>query len=260
MENREAPVTQNSNQAAVEIPTCPKCEKRLELCFCAELPEASKTKLDILILQHPQEPDTELGSARLAQIQLSKARLNVGLSWPNLTRAWQGKEREEIPALQPKDWVCIYLGNAGDLKKKINFPIQESIPKGGEEIIFVDKKGNPLYDQADARAGIKGIILLDGTWSQAKTLWWRNAWMLKCRRAALLPKSASLYGTMRKEPRKECLSTIESVALAFDSLGEKSEIGNQLRSSFRKLLQKARDDRRLRSDRPEQKKQETQKD
>jgi hypothetical protein len=86
--------------------------------------------------------------------------------------------------------------------------------------------------------------LLDGTWSQAKTLWWRNAWLLKCKRAALLPRSASLYGSMRKEPRKECLSTLESVALTLESLHESPEIGQSLRSSFRRLLQKARDERK----------------
>ena len=45
-------------------------------------------------------------------------------------------------------------------------------------------------------------MLLDGTWSQAKALWWRNAWMLKCQRVILGPKRPSRYGKLRKEPRQ----------------------------------------------------------
>ncbi|MBL8994133.1 MAG: DTW domain-containing protein, partial [Spirochaetia bacterium] len=79
------------------------------------------------------------------------------------------------------------------------------------------------------------------TWSQAKTLWWRNPWLLKLKRAVLLPREGSMYGKLRREPRKECLSTIESIASALDAVGEEKEIGSELRSTFRKLLQKYRD-------------------
>ena len=48
--------------------------------------------------------------------------------------------------------------------------------------------------------------MLDGTWSQAKALWWRNAWMLKCQRVILGPAQPSRYGKLRKEPRGDGLS------------------------------------------------------
>jgi DTW domain-containing protein YfiP len=226
---------------------CDSCQKRKPLCICADLGAPFSTHLQVLILQHPQEPDKDLGTARLSQLQLKNCQLSVGLSWPNLGAAWEGKTRAtplREESFQPKNWVCIYLGNAGNLNEKLSPSIRESIPPGGEQLIFVDKKGNPLEDQKEARRNLQGILLLDGTWSQAKTLWWRNAWLLKCKRAALLPRSASLYGSMRKEPRKECLSTLESVALTLESLHESPEIGQSLRSSFRRLLQKARDERK----------------
>jgi DTW domain-containing protein YfiP len=83
---------------------------------------------------------------------------------------------------------------------------------------------------------LEGIIILDGTWSQAKTLWWRNAWLLKVRRAILNPTHKSLYGRLRKEPRKECLSTIESIAETLTALGEPQKVGDDLRGVFSKLL------------------------
>src|SRR4051794_27654522 len=45
-----------------------------------------------------------------------------------------------------------------------------------------------VADNQRARLGkLEGVVLLDGTWSQAKALWWRNPWMLKCQRVILNP-------------------------------------------------------------------------
>ena len=36
----------------------------------------------------------------------------------------------------------------------------------------VDKKGSPLADQKAGLAGIKGLIVLDGTWTRTRLFWW----------------------------------------------------------------------------------------
>ncbi len=61
-------------------------------------------------------------------------------------------------------------------------------------------------------------MLLDGTWSQAKTLWWRNPWLLKLHRVVLDPPRPALLGRLRREPRRDALSTIEAAALALRHL------------------------------------------
>jgi DTW domain-containing protein YfiP len=107
--------------------------------------------------------------------------------------------------------------------------------------LFVVKQDGSLEDkakQAQIKSQLKGVILLDGTWSQAKTLWWRNAWLLKCPRLILSPKSNSLYGELRKEPRKECLSTIETVADTLEALGESESQSLHLKFLFAELLKK----------------------
>lgn len=83
-------------------------------------------------------------------------------------------------------------------------------------------------------------MILDGSWSQAKTLWWRNAWLLKLRRVVLTPQGRSLYRELRKEPRRECLSTIESIAECLTSLGEPAEVETGLKTLFGELLGKQR--------------------
>ncbi len=95
--------------------------------------------------------------------------------------------------------------------------------------------------QADfSKLPLEGIVVLDGTWAQAKTMWWRNPWLLKLKRIALNPSRRSLYGSLRREPRRECLSTIESIAEALDALGEEPTVGESLRADFAELLKKFR--------------------
>ena len=73
------------------------------------------------------------------------------------------------------------------------------------------------------------MLLLDGTWSQAKALWWRNPWMLKCQRVILNP---SRYGRLRREPRKDGLSTIEAAATLLSGLERRPDIAETLNASF----------------------------
>ena len=197
-------------------PRCERCEKKLELCICAEIPQLPKTRVQVVILQHPQEPDKDLGSARLAQLCLPGSVLKVGLSWPNLSKA-VGFETQHAR------WAVLYLGSGiqGEASK----------PKPGS-LVFVDKK--------TVATDLLGIVVLDGTWSQAKTLWWRNPWMLKLKRAILVPSQKSLYGDLRHEPRRECLSTLETIAECLTVLGEPKKTDEALRAVFSQLLDKYR--------------------
>jgi hypothetical protein len=72
-------------------------------------------------------------------------------------------------------------------------------------------------------------------------LWWRNAWLLKLSRLTLAPKEPSIYGKLRLEPRKEFVSTLESVAAALTLCGESPEIEVGLKRTFRTLVQRVRD-------------------
>jgi DTW domain-containing protein len=206
----DAPIT----GAAAE---CSRCGKPTTLCVCDGI-EPIDNRVALLILQHPQEQDRELGTARLTVLHLKHAVMKVGLSWPSLAKAL-GRE------VDPKRWAVLYLGAAS----------AATLPED-REVTLVDGKGAPLPEQDRALAAINGIIVLDGSWSQAKTMWWRNPWVLKCRRLALNPKQPSRYGKLRREPRREGLSTLEAAALALARLGRQPEIETTLGLSFARLL------------------------
>ncbi len=102
-------------------------------------------------------------------------------------------------------------------------------------------RARPLPDQDASLRAIEGVILLDGTWSQAKALWWRNAWMLKCRRVILGPRRPSRYGQLRREPRDDGLSTIEAAGLLLSRLENRPEIETALNAGFEKMLARFRE-------------------
>jgi DTW domain-containing protein YfiP len=202
---------------------CARCGKPRALCVCDRIePIDPAPRIEVLILQHPREPDKRLGTARLTELLVPTAQVRVGLSWASLSHAL-GRE------VSPVDWAVMYLGS---LRKPLT-PAQQAQP-----VVVVDRHGDPR----DVRVHpLAGIVVLDGTWSQARSMWWRNAWMLKLGRVILHPTEPSAYGRLRKEPRRECLSTIEAVGEALAGLGEGDEVCRRLRSVFRTLVQRARD-------------------
>ncbi|MGY3540591.1 hypothetical protein ACVIIY_004811 [Bradyrhizobium sp. USDA 4515] len=109
------------------------------------------------------------------------------------------------------------------------------------EIVAINRKGELEPHQRAILSDIEGIVLLDGTWSQAKALWWRNAWMLKCQRVILGPKRPSLYGRLRREPRRDGLSTIEAAAILLAGLEKRPDIAATLSGSFERMLARFRE-------------------
>jgi hypothetical protein len=210
--------------AAAASDQCPHCGKPAALCVCDSITPIDN-KIALLILQHPQEQDRSLGTAGLTMRHFKNATMKIGLSWPSLAKIL------DRPA-DPQRWAVLYLGS---LKAAEIAPARD--------IVAVDRKGVPEPDQDEALRYIEGVILLDGTWSQAKALWWRNAWMLKCRRVVLGPARPSRYGRLRREPRRDGLSTIEAAAMLVSRLEQKPEIETALHASFERMLARYRDSR-----------------
>jgi len=215
---REMTDTDNDDQAAIAL--CPKCRKPVAMCVCDALARHDN-KVSVLVLRHPQEKDRVLGTAGMIALQLSRSRIATGLSWRNLGAAL-GKPAEM------REWGVLYQG-----------PKTDRPPRGAPPLVAVDRKGKPLGDQKTGLVGLRGIIVLDGTWSQAKTLWWRNPWLLKCRRLVLMPEHPSAYGKLRREPRRDSLSTLESAALALSVLEGDAALYERLTAPLRKLVGQA---------------------
>ncbi len=172
----------------------------------------------VLILQHPQEKKEALATAAVTRAMLNRAELVVGLSWPNLSRA-VGR------SVDPKRWAVLYLGS-----------VRPAAFGDQREVIALDRRGEPAADQEAILRGLDGVVVLDGTWKEAKTLWWRNPWLLKLRRLVLNPQRKSRYGRIRREPRREALSTLEAVALLLKHIDGGPEIEAMLLGALDRLI------------------------
>ena len=128
-----------------------------------------------------------------------------------------------LPA-EAQDWGVLYLGSA-----------HTRVPaNGGGPLIALDRKGQPLADQAAARGRPEGLVALDGNWAQAKALWWRNAMADQAaplRRSC--PTARRSTATCASEARPDAVSTLEAVALALSVLKATPPCARSILAPFR---------------------------
>lgn len=190
--------------------------------------QPADNRLFVLVLQHPQEGREALATAAIAVAALRRARLVVGLSWPGLSRILGGQA-------DPKRWGVLYLGSAQPAALAPTREISVLLPGGGA-----------ASDSDAILRSLAGIVVLDGTWKQAKTLWWRNPWLLKLHRIVLNPPMPARLGQLRREPRREALSTLEAAALVLRRLEPGPAAADTLLAALDRLLAGARPARRPR--------------
>jgi len=202
---------------------CSNCLKPQRLCLCVRIvPVSNKTR--VLILQHPQENREALSTAWLTHLALSNSIFRVGLSWPNLASAL-GNQAES------RCWGVLFLGT-----------IRSSSPAktNQQPVNIIDRHGKVLPDSAKILKTLQGIVALDGNWRQAKALWWRNPWLLKLKRIVLLPPRRSLYSQVRREPRRESLSTLEAIAMTISAIEDNQKLEEDLLQLLRYLISRYR--------------------
>ncbi|MDC0685475.1 tRNA-uridine aminocarboxypropyltransferase [Sorangium atrum] len=91
-----------------------------------------------------------------------------------------------------------------------------------------------LYPGGDAPAAggapVRSLIVVDGTWWQARKMLALNPRLAAVRRIGVTPRAPGNY-RIRKEPRPECLATVEAVASALGALeGEPARFDEMLRA------------------------------
>ncbi|MBN2574344.1 MAG: DTW domain-containing protein [Deltaproteobacteria bacterium] len=152
---------------------CRRCWRPRSVCFCEGItPIATKTR--VLILQHPRERDVGLGTARLARACLAGALLRTDVDFGG----------------DPVVREVLAAGNAYVL-----FP--------GPDAVAVEAARFPSPIT---------LVVLDGTWWQAKKLLKVNPALAALPRLALTQTGPSVYGRIRREPADHCVATIEAIA------------------------------------------------
>ena len=179
-------------------PTCPRCLRPTRVCYCAHLPTLP-TRTRVIVVQHPREAGMPIGTAHMARLCLPNAELHVGV------------RVREMPALQ--------RALADDAR-----PVALLYPGEGARDLLSDPPDEAVT-----------LVVVDGTWAHARKLVRHNPELAALPRYALRPTSPSEY-RIRKEPSFECVSTIESLALALGALEGDPERFQALLVPFRAMI------------------------
>jgi DTW domain-containing protein YfiP len=175
---------------------CYQCFRPKSLCFCAAIPEIDN-RTDVLILQHVGERSHAFNTARIVHKALRRCRLIV-----DHNRHF-GSQQLPISA------------NSGLLYPAANAPSLADLP---------------------AAERPAQLVIIDGTWHQAKTIV-RDVPQLQglpCYRLA--PTSPGQY-RIRREPDAHSLSTLEATVAALKALEPKTVGLDQLLSAFTTMVE-----------------------
>jgi DTW domain-containing protein YfiP len=137
-------------------------------------------RCEVVVLQHPRERLHPIGTARLARLGLRNAQVHI---------AWNAGEFED----EPPSWVDADLGllyPAGDAR----------------ELDALPREQHP-----------RRLLVLDGTWHTAKTLYRQKRWLHALPHYRLSPDEPGRY-RIRREPQRDYLSTIEAIVCALKLL------------------------------------------
>jgi DTW domain-containing protein YfiP len=149
----------------------------------------------IWVAQHPRERFHPIGTARIAQLALDRVHLEV----------LRGASDAPPPTLPAR---------AG--------------------LLYPDPTARDLATlRRDER--LEALVVIDGTWAQARTLHRDHRWLQRLPHFRLTPQHESRY-RLRKEPAPMCVSTIEAIVEALRLL-EPSTLGiDELLASFDAMI------------------------
>ena len=177
---------------------CARCSRPLPLCYCAHLPSLA-TRTRVLVLQHPRERPKAVGTARIARLCLPESEIVVGVDF----RSHRGVHAALNDAAHPA--ILLYPGpDAIDLER--------TPPRGPTT-----------------------LVVIDGTWHQARAMVRANPALAALPRYSLSPPKPSEY-RIRRAPQGDFISTIEAMALALGVLEGDRRRFEAMLSPFRAMV------------------------
>lgn len=93
-------------------------------------------------------------------------------------------------------------------------------------LLYPTKDAVPI-DEIDVSEGPFNVVLIDGTWPQAKAIFTRSPALQQLKQVKLVGSDTSHY-VIRTQPAEGCLSTLETAASALSTLEKDPSIKEQL--------------------------------
>jgi DTW domain-containing protein YfiP len=187
------------SDAAAHRAICARCRRPESVCYCAHL-VSLPTRTRVLLLQHPRERHMPIGTARLAHLCLPGSELRVGVDFDD------------------------------------DAQVRAALDGGGPTYLLFP--GPNAIDLADANPpGPITLVVVDGTWWQARKLLKRNAALAALPQIRFTPRAPSNY-RIRREPADHCVATVEALAQVLGALEGDPERFAALLRPFEAMIDK----------------------
>ncbi|XP_055387014.1 tRNA-uridine aminocarboxypropyltransferase 2 [Condylostylus longicornis] len=188
---------------------CEHCKRPKIVCWCCSLPSPPLSpKSQIIILQHPAEEKRCLRTSTMLQLGLIEGKCLI----------FKGKKFPQPPLSQHFD---------GDIEKYLISP--KSL------LLYPSKYSVPL-EEINPDDGPFNLILIDGTWPQAKAIYSSSPHLHKMKQVKLISCDISRY-IIRTQPTEGCLSTLETAAESLSILERDNIYKDKLVEPLNKLCQ-----------------------
>lgn len=176
---------------------CYRCFRPNTLCFCQEIPRIQNLT-DVLILQHVAERFHPFNTARVVQLSLERCQLIVAHN--------RQFGQRDLPILP------------------------------GAGLLYPDPAA-PEIEQLTAEDRPRQIVIVDGTWHQAKTIVRDVPQLAALPRFRLAPVQPGQY-RIRREPELHSLSTLEATVYALQANEPDTDGLDQLLTAFHRMVDK----------------------
>ncbi|XP_050368800.1 uncharacterized protein LOC126786878 [Argentina anserina] len=103
-------------------------------------------------------------------------------------------------------------------------------------LLLPSKEAVSVSDLEAMEIKVKNLIVLDGTWSEAKRMYVGNPWLKLLPHLRLDLDKLSLYNEVRVQPKPGLLSTIESIVYALKAVGDSPEGLDNLLDVFESMV------------------------
>ncbi|CAE1286127.1 DTW domain-containing protein 2 [Acanthosepion pharaonis] len=188
--------------------TCQRCCRPLSVCWCPYLPrEPIQLSTSVYVLQHPFEDNQCLRTGPMLYHSLPPGKCHIIRG----KRFSPEKYPELASVMKAPNTILLYPGvDAIDICDLSHLP-------DGQDIGY-------------------NLVLLDGTWAQARGLYHQNAMVKWPQKVQINSGMISKY-VIRTQPTDVCLSTVESAAVALSFLEKKPQIIDILTKPLEALCQ-----------------------
>lgn len=193
---------------------CAQCLRPARTCLCA-LVRPVPHRVQLLVLQHPEEELQAKGTGRLLHLCLPASRLAVGEAF----------DTAMLQTLLHAPW------QAGDTPRQ-PLLLYPDTPHGDQLGLA---PAAPWPDPAPPPEGWR-LVVLDATWRKSRKMLYLNPSLQSLPRLALSDLPPSRYGALRKAHAPGQLSTLEAAACALAQLDAQGPSLQPLHHAFEGLL------------------------